>query len=260
MGIYNKEMFQQPLISVIIPVLNGENFIAEAIQSVLSQGYEPLEIIVIDDGSTDNTAQVVKSIFGSIRYHYQKNTGISAARNKGLELARGEWIAFIDADDVWLENKLKLQAAILNQNPEIEMVIGFLLPLPFGKKDEVTIGQLSSGKTALALQLGSTLIRKSVFDKIGGFDTELKLAEDSDWFFRVMEAGIKVHVMTETVQLYRQHEHNITKDKTNTSSYLLKAFKKSLDRRRKSGVAADVPLPAFDNMEQVKQFWLKNQQ
>jgi len=250
----------KPLISVIIPVLNGERFIAEAIQSVLNQNYEPLEIIVVDDGSTDATADVVKSIPGNIRYHYQQNRGISAARNKGLEMAVGQWIAFIDADDVWLENKLKLQTAILSQNPEIELVIGFLLPLPFNEIDEVTNQQLSSGKTALALQLGSTLIRKSVFDNIGGFDTELKLAEDSDWFFRGMEAGIRVHVMQDTVQLYRQHASNITKDKTNTNSFMLKAFKKSLDRRRKSGVRTDVLLPSFGNIEQVKQFWLKNQQ
>jgi len=253
-------MLHQPLISVIIPVFNGEQFIAEAIDSVLQQGYDPLEIIVIDDGSTDNTAEVVKGFSGNIFYHYQINAGIATARNKGLELAGGEWIGFIDADDVWLDNKLNLQAGILSQNPDIEMVIGFLLPLPFENRNDVTEKQIKTGKIALALQLGSTLIRKSVFDQIGGFDTELKLAEDSDWFFRVMEAGIKVYVMNETVQLYRQHEHNITKDKTNCNSFMLKAFKKSLDRRRIAGISIDVPLPAFGNIEQVKQFWLKNQQ
>jgi GT2 family glycosyltransferase len=108
--------------------------------------------------------------------------------------------------------------------------------------------------------MGSTLIHKSVFDNVGSFDTELKLAEDSDWFFRVMEAGIRVHVMQDTVQLYRQHSNNITKDKVRTNSFMLKAFKKSLDRRRKSGILTDLPLPAFGNIDQVKQFWLKNKQ
>lgn len=245
---------------MIIPVFNGERFITEAIQSVLNQKYEPLEIIVIDDGSTDGTADVVKNLPGNIHYHYQPNAGISGARNKGLELAIGKLIGFIDADDVWLENKLKLQTACLSQNPETEIVIGFLLPLPFINRNEVTDQQITCGKSALALQLGSTLIRKSVFEKIGGFDTGLMLAEDSDWFYRVMEAGIAVHVMTEIVQLYRQHDNNITKDKPGTNSYMLKAFKKSLDRRRKTGATTDLPLPVFGNIEQVKQFWLKKQQ
>ncbi len=247
-------------ISVIIPVFNGERFIAEAIQSVLNQNYEPLEIIVVDDGSTDGTADVVKNLAGNIHYFYQQNSGISATRNKGIELATGELISFIDADDVWLPDKLKLQTAFLHQNPETEIVIGFLLPLPFENWNEVTDDQISCGKSAPVLQLGCTLMRKSVFGKIGGFDTGMMLAEDSDWFYRVMEAGINVHVTTEIVQLYRQHSNNITKDKAITNSYVLKAFKKSLDRRRKAGVSTDLPLPAFGNIEQVKQFYLKKQQ
>jgi glycosyltransferase involved in cell wall biosynthesis len=255
-----KDMLHQPLVSVIIPVFNCEQFIAEAIDSVLQQGYDPLEIVVIDDGSTDKTADVVKGLSGNIFYHYQNNAGIAEARNKGLELAGGEWIGFIDADDVWLDNKLNLQAGILSQNPDIEMVIGFLVPLPFENRNDVTEKQIKTGKIALALQLGSTLIRKSVFNKIGGFDPELTMAEDSDWFFRVMEADVRVHVLQEIVQLYRQHDNNITKDKPGANSYMLKAFKKSLDRRRKAGVSTEVTLPAFGNIEQVKQFWLTNQQ
>ncbi len=250
----------QPKISVIIPVFNGEKFIAEAIQSVREQNYKPLEIIVIDDGSTDNTMDVVKSLGGEVVIFSQPNKGVAAARNAGLERATGDLITFIDADDVWLQNKLHQQTSILNNNPEIEIVIGFLLILEFNNREEVTNEQITTGKSAMVFQLGSALIRKSVFDKIGRFDTEFGMAEDSDWFFRVMEADIKVQIMEDIVQLYRQHNNNITKDKTMTNSYLLKAFKKSLDRRRKAGISGDAPLPVFGNIEQVKQFWLKKQQ
>jgi len=252
-------MKENPKISVIIPVYNGERFISEALYSVIRQNYHPIEIIVIDDGSTDKTADIVNDFEGNIRYHNQNKSGIAAARNKGISLAEGELISFIDADDVWLPDKLKLQTDLLNQNPETEIVIGFMLPLAFENMDQVTNEQIACGKSVLALQMGSTLIRKSVFKKTGGFDTELIIAEDSDWFYRIMEAGINVHVMPETVQLYRQHSNNITKDKDRTTSYMMKAFKKSLDRRRKAGVSTKKPLPAFGNIEQVKLFWQKKQ-
>lgn len=249
-----------PKISVIIPVFNGERFIAEAIKSVRNQDYAPMEIIVIDDGSADGTLEVAGKLGKDLILFSQPNQGVAAARNAGLKLATGDLIAFIDADDVWLNNKLQLQVSILQKNPAIEIVIGFLLTFAFNNCDEVTTQQVSAAKSALVFQLGSALIRKCVFDNIGGFDTEFGMAEDTDWFFRAMEANIRVHIMQDIVQWYRQHNSNITLDKARTNSFLLKAFKKSLDRRKKMGASSEMKLPVFGNIEQVKQLWLKNQQ
>ncbi len=245
----------KPLISVIIPVFNGEPFIAEAIQSVFNQNYEPLEIIVIDDGSTDETADVVKNLPGNILYYYQQNSGVAVARNAGLRLAKGGLIAFIDADDVWVDNKLTLQIEQFNQFPETEVVIGFLLPVRSGNQTRLEALPVTNNKGALALTLGSTLIKRSVFDKIGGFDEELALSEDTDWFFRLREADVKVRINKEVVQFYRLHDKNITLDKNQANCFQLKAFKKSLDRRRKAGVNAGFSLPDFKNVYEIMKYW-----
>ena len=245
----------KPLISVIIPVFNGERFIAEAIQSVLNQNYEPLEIIVIDDGSTDGTADLVKSIEGNIRYFYKQNGGTAAARNMGLSLAKSGQIAFIDADDVWVDNKLSLQMEQFNQFPETEVVIGFLLPVRTVNQASIDAMQETNNKGALVLSLGSILVKKSVFDKIGVFDEELTLSEDTDWFFRVREADIKVRINKEIVQFYRLHDKNITHDKSQVMLFLLKAFKKSLDRRRKAGLNTGSSLLDFKNVDEIMEYW-----
>ena len=114
-----------PLVSVIIPVYNGQEYLNEAIQSVLRQEYKPIEIIVVDDGSTDNTKEIGDK-YDIVTYIYQTNQGPSAARNTGLECARGILIAFIDSDDIWSDDKLKIQFTILNDNPSVDVVLGYL--------------------------------------------------------------------------------------------------------------------------------------
>src|SRR5690349_3602213 len=108
-----------PKVSVIIPTYNRAQFIARAVDSVLEQTYKDFEIIVIDDGSSDNTQEILKAYEGKIRYVYQQNKGISAARNRGIQEAKGEYIAFLDSDDVWKPEKLSVQVAILDVNPHV---------------------------------------------------------------------------------------------------------------------------------------------
>src|SRR5689334_18119421 len=109
------------LISIIIPVFNGEQHLAEAIGSVRAQDYEAKEILVIDDGSTDRTAEIAAS-FAEVQYHRQERSGAGAARNVGVDLAQGDFLAFLDADDVWLPKKLPRQMEILNGDEDIEAV------------------------------------------------------------------------------------------------------------------------------------------
>ena len=113
------------MVSVIIPVYNGENFIREAVENVLSQKYPALEIIIINDGSTDGTEAIIKQLPVDIRYFTQDNNGPAAARNKGIRDASGEFITFLDADDLWPENNLNIMVDAMLRNPEMDVIRGY---------------------------------------------------------------------------------------------------------------------------------------
>jgi glycosyltransferase involved in cell wall biosynthesis len=246
-------MASRASISVIIPVYNGERYLGDAIESILQQTVQPLEIIVVDDGSSDATKEVAKKFESDIQYVYQENSGIPVTRNKGLELAKGELVTFIDADDILVENKLEIQLGLLDQKPEYEMVIGFLYRIPFSKAyQEIS---LDGVKGECATSLGSTLLKKQVFEKVGNFDEEMALAEDVDLFLRILESGIKVWGHKDIVQFYRQHDQNITRDEKLKNYYLLKAFKKSLDRRREAGNNLTQSIPSFHNIAEITEYW-----
>jgi glycosyltransferase involved in cell wall biosynthesis len=222
----------KPLISVIIPVFNGERFIAEAIQSVLAQNYEPLEIIVVDDGSTDGTAEVVKILGEKIRYIFQENGGIAAARNTGLRAASGDYIAFLDADDLFCNDKLNLQLKQFDLYVSLGIALGYISRCNFtGQNTDHELADHSD--KSFLLSLGSMLISKSVFHQIGNFDLEMKQAEDLDFFFRVKEAGIPIAVHPEIIQICRQHDKNITSNRKNFIFYQLLAMRKAKNRREK---------------------------
>jgi len=247
---------ERPLISVIIPVYNGEAFLAEAIQSVLNQNYYPIEIIIVDDGSTDSTAKIVASFDKLVNYTCQENAGVASARNKGVRLAKGEFIAFIDADDIWPPYKIESQFRPFSENPELEIVQGLIQRfLSSGAKPPPHFIKSRDEQTALTLHLGAGLIKKSVFDKIGLFDETMKLSEDIDWFLRAIEYGIRISVIEEAVYLYRIHQSNMTHEVNKTNMYLLKAFKKSLDRRRQQNPENPLPLPDIKNPESLKSFF-----
>ena len=232
----------EPLVSVIIPVFNGERLLREAVQSVLDQQYSPVEIIIVDDGSTDGTAALVKDLPETVRYLYQANQGPAAARNRGIEHAQGSLLAFADADDLWPAGKLALQLPLLARDPAIEIVMGRI--------QQVLLSQTVAGQTqtevfaepAFSVNLGSAVIRKSVFERVGLFDETMRYSEDVDWFMRAREAGAAIVTIDAVTLFYRQHEENMTRGKSASELNVLKALKRSLDRRReRTGVAAALP-------------------
>ena len=233
-----------PLVSVVIPVFNGESFLRDAVQSVLAQQYSSVEIIVVDDGSTDASATVAKSLPGPVRYLYQTNSGPSAARNRGIEHAQGSLIAFADADDLWPAAKLELQLTCLIKDPPIEIVMGRIQQV---RLSETVNGETKTeefGEPAFSVNLGSAIIRKSVFERIGLFDETMRFSEDVDWFMRAREGGAAILTIDAVTLFYRQHEQNMTRGKTTSELNILKTLKRSLDRRRGStGIAS--ALPAF---------------
>lgn len=203
-------------VSVIIPTYNRENLIERSIRSVLNQTYKNLEVIVVDDGSTDHTREIVESIKDQrIIYHKQENGGAAKARNTGVSLATADYIAFHDSDDVWREDKLIKQMSFLKQNPEYGMVYsnfffhrldgsGYSIP-----KDVKPIGELS-GDIFFTVLINNTVgaptmvMKKELFEEIGGFDTTLKCLEDWDFTIRFAENYYVGYLDEDLMDAYQQ--------------------------------------------------------
>lgn len=230
------------MVSIIVPVYNGAKFIKEAIDSAISQGIDNMEIIVVDDGSTDSTREVVNSIaHPSIKYIYQQNKGPASARNTGLKEARYEFITFLDSDDLWPEDKLKRQIDLLSASPQLK-VVGGLINYFYMPGSEYRKKDLSIDQPVFNVQLGGLMIRKEVIEIVGGFNESLIYGEDQDWLMRIREKNLRIQIVDEVVLHYRIHEGNMTIQKNTKDLNTLKALKLSLDRRRKEGINSLGPI------------------
>lgn len=230
----------RPLVSVVIPAFNAARFVGAALASVRAQAYEPLELIVVDDGSTDTTVNEVAAFDGAVTLICQPNAGPAAARNRGLELATGSLVAFLDADDWWPDGKLDVQVGRLVANETDDIVVG---QIRYEACDGVTLdGYRFDGAdhTLTNVNLGAGVFRRSVFDRVGPFDESLAFSEDHDWFLRARESGVGIIVIDEVTLCFRLHEGNMTRGKSARDLALAHVLKRSLDRRRASGTA---PLP-----------------
>ena len=237
-----------PLVSIIIPVFNGERFLREAVESVLAQKYSPVEIIIVDDGSTDGTATVARSFPETVRYLHQTNHGPAAARNRGIEQAQGNLIAFADADDLWPSHKLELQLPYLIRDSKIDIVLGRIQQVLLSETQAKEIGD-----PAFSVNLGSAVIRRSCFERVGLFDETMRYSEDVDWFMRAREGAAAIMTIDAVTLFYRQHEQNMTRGKSTSELNVLKALKKSLDRRREqTGFASALPNFKISTEEQSK--------
>lgn len=224
------------LISVILPVFNGEKYIRAAIDSVLEQDYRPLELLIVDDGSADRTAEIARRYVtgGIASYHFQDHQSLGAARNVGIQLARGEVIAFIDADDLYLPGKLSKQLALMQSDPGIEIVQArarqFISPeLGAAERRGLRIMQ----EEAISQLPNSSLFRRSVFDRVGPFDATLNVATDMDWMMRALDAATRVAILDELVYLRRIHTTNWGRVSfADANRQRLHVLKAGLDRRR----------------------------
>lgn len=240
-----------PSISVIIPVYNGERYLAEAVASIRAQKYAPLEIIIVDDGSTDGTATLTRSLGADIRYFYQANAGPAAARNLGIGAAGGDLIAFLDSDDLWPPGKLALQVDCLQQNRQLEVVLGRVQCFGMLEEVEKRLNFLEPDHKIISVNLGSGVFRKTAFERVGFFDESLRYNEDSDWFLCAREQGIAMLILKEVTLLFRIHPDSMTHHKPAADSTLFEALKKSLDRRRRQGLL-DYKLPCLSDFDEGK--------
>ena len=223
------------LISVIVPVYNTEKYLGQAIDSILRQDGCELEILIINDGSTDRSAEVARAYLPQIRLFEQTNQGPAAARNRGIREARGDLISFLDADDFLADNALKTQLTFLEQHPQIAGVKGIMKIVD---EDGVPIGSFP----AVSALSGAALLRKSVFDQVGLFDPTLRIGEDFDWFMRLRETGLPIAVSPQILYFYRLHSTNTMRNINLQNCRMLEFLGQSLRRRRQNGESKAQPL------------------
>lgn len=220
-----------PAISVVIPCFNAEHFVAATLRSVLAQGVDGVEVVVVDDGSSDASAAVVAQMSGDVRLIRQPNAGVAVARNTGLQAARGRLVAFLDADDIWLPGKLAAQLALLETNPGVRMccsaweVWNSLEPEPTPELFSHLSQQLGGAGSAwegasgwiypellldCVVWTSTVLAERSLFSEIGAFDPTLRIGEDYDLWLRASRVTPILRV-PRPLALYRMHPTSITK-------------------------------------------------
>lgn len=223
-----------PLVSVIVPAYEAEAFLGEALESALEQDCGQVEVIVVDDGSTDRTAEIAGAY--AVRLVRREHRGPAAARNAGLALARGEFMTILDADDVWPVDRLSRQVAHLREHPALGIVLGlteiFLTP---GQRRPAHWPAAHTGR-AIPAVAGSMLARAEVFEIVGGFDETLRQCEDIDWLARVKDAGIEAGAIDHVVLRYRMHAANTSRDTVANVATLLRVLRASVQRQREPSV------------------------
>ena len=231
-------MKESPLVSVVIPVYNYERYLGEAVESVLNQTYQNLEVIVVDDGSTDQSGEVARSFAGKgVVYCHQVHAGIGPTRNKGVELARGEFLAFLDADDRWPLEKLERQLNTFENDPALEMVFGQALQLQNGPAWEAGVSDKSPTVPGMVPGMvpGTMLIKRAAFDRVGTFQGDLKVGEFIDWYARAVELNVRSLVLPELFLWRRIHDSNQgVRERQSVTDYA-RVLKAKLDRRRAEG-------------------------
>lgn len=227
-------MNNAPLISVIMPVYNREKYVAEAVESILAQTYPNIELICIDDGSTDSSDKILRS-FGEKIVHIpgDQNLGIAAARNKGIAIAQGEYLALMDDDDIATPDRLELQMKQFQENPNLDISFTFIQcfispELP----EEIKKLRFCPPEPTSGIISGTALIKTSSFKKVGDFDPKWKVGEFVDWFAKAQELGL-THDMVSKVCLHRRiHDTNVGVTDRDSRTDYLKIVRAALNRRK----------------------------
>jgi glycosyltransferase involved in cell wall biosynthesis len=222
-----------PVVSVVVPTLNAARYLSDGLDSIEAQTYDAWEVVLVDGGSTDETLEIAHR-YPRVRIVRQGGEGLADAWNQGIEATRGELVAFLDSDDLWEPQKLSLQVEVLEGDEDVDCVISlarFVLepgfPVPPGFRPELL-------ESAHPAQLPSALLaRRSVFDRIGVFETRWEIAADVDWFARVKDAGLRMEVVPELLVHKRVHDTNLsTLGGATVNRELLEVLRASVQRQR----------------------------
>lgn len=220
-------------VSVIMTVQNGERYLEESINSILSQTHKAYEIIIVNDGSTDGTSKILEQFRDEILILNQEKSGIAAGWNSGIQKSTGKYISFLDSDDYWPTNKIERQLEIVSSNSEITMSFGYVKQFysPELSEEERALKRCPE-KPAPGFSSGTMLISKQDFMSVGMFNPKWSKGIFSDWFLRAKDLGMTMH-MNKTTFLYRRihlNNHGILK-REKYNDYV-RMLKESLDRRR----------------------------
>ena len=220
-----------PLISVIVPVHDGRRYLGEALDSVLVQDHHPVEVIVVDDGSTDASAELAESYGEPVRVFRQANQGPPAARNRGIAEVAGEYVSFLDADDRYRPAKLSTQLRVLLEHPDADMCMctakNFWEPGLEAERDRYT----AAGKVLITHSFATMLARRSVYERVGPLAASYPAGDFADWFLRATDAGLTTRTIPDVLVDRRMHpaSHSHTVPVMDPFFELAKA---RIDRRR----------------------------
>lgn len=217
-----------PDLSVVMPLYNAEPYVGIAIESVLNNAEGLLELIVVDDGSTDDGAAVARGFEGSVRVIEQENAGPSAARNRAIDAARGELIGFLDADDIWTATSPDPRRQHLETGADAVMakVQPFVQPDLNGPKHNV------SEEPMFGVQLGGMLITREALADVGSFNEELIHGEDLDFVMRIRQSKLNFVLVDDVTIEYRLRQGSLTRDRDSSRAAFMQVFRDSIERRK----------------------------
>ena len=225
-------------VSVIIPTYNRKHTLKRAIQSVYIQSLLPFEIIVVDDGSNDGTKEWVRQKYPNVKYIYQENSGVSSARNKGIKIARGDWIALLDSDDEWLPNKLSEQINKIKSNLDVKILHSNEIWIRNG----VRVNQMKKHKKfggyifekcldMCRISPSSVMLKKAIFNDIGIFDESLKVCEDYDLWLRITSKYPVYFLDIPLIKKYGGHSDQLSKARDGIEFYRIQSLQKILESK-----------------------------
>ena len=223
----------QPLVTTVIPAYNGERFVGDAIESSLAQDYPNHEVVVIDDGSSDATADVVAHY--PVRLLRQENAGVAAARNAGIAVAEGELIALLDADDRSSPGRIAGQVEVLVAEPQAACVLGLeTIFVENGITEPHWISALPRNEdgTSTAYPPATGLYRRAVVEPLGWFDIGMRMGEDGDLLLRIADSGLEVIYADIPAVERRMHGDNLTADEARLRAGIAGVLKRRIDRKR----------------------------
>ena len=221
-------------VTAVVPVFNGERFLAQALKSIFEQSLPPDEVIVVDDGSTDGSAAIARDL--GARVISQPNAGAPAAKNVGIAAATGQLIAFLDSDDLWTPDKTRLQVEYLRAHPEMAFVIGQIKVFAEPGFDPPSWFRKSLFEPHEGYLTSSSMIRKCAFDQVGGYDGKHFPPENVDWFARASDAGLKGGSVGQLIALQRIHGANVSAgDPETLKASLVQVMRDSIARKREAG-------------------------
>jgi glycosyltransferase involved in cell wall biosynthesis len=216
-------MLAEPLVSIVMAVRNGQPFLPEAIESALAQTYRPIEVVVIDDGSGDRSLEIATSFGAPVRCVSTPPRGLAIARNTGIREARGDYFAFLDADDHWPLNRISAQLEAIESPPRADVVFGHEMRFP------------SKDARPLAARTGATmLVRREALARVGPFATEWEVGEFLDWLLRAEDLGLSMRMQPDVVIHRRVHDGNTTARRRGSYGDYVQILSRSLERRRRA--------------------------